>query len=57
MLFRSAKDEDHEKNLIQYLTVAVGKIMEDGLSDEDMQKVLQGEEPDSESIGQPKAAK
>jgi hypothetical protein len=53
----SAKDEDHEKNLIQYLTVAVGKIMEDGLSDEDMQKVLQGEEPDSESIGQPKAAK
>jgi len=31
--------------------------MEKGLSDEDMQKVLQGEEPDSESIGQPKAAK
>jgi len=53
----STKDEDNEKNLIQYLTVAVGKIMEEGLSDEDMQKILLGEEPDSESVGQPKAAK
>lgn len=53
----NTKDEDYEKNLIQYLTVAVSKIMEEGLSDEDMQKILKGEEPDSESLGQPKTTK
>jgi hypothetical protein len=53
----NTQDEDYEKTLIQFLTVAVQKILEKGLSDEDMEAVLRGEEPDPESIGDPKTVK
>jgi len=51
------KDEDYEKSLIQYLTVAVGKVMEKGLTDEDIQAVLKGEKVDPDSFKSPKTTK
>jgi hypothetical protein len=49
-------DEEYQETLVQYLTVAVGEVMAKGISDEDMQAILRGEEPDPETIKQPKAA-
>lgn len=50
-------DEDYEKMLIQHLTVAVGAVLEKGISDKDMESVLKNEDVDPESFKQPKASK
>lgn len=49
-------DEDEEA-LITSLVVAVARVLEEGISDEDMESILKGtEEPDFEDFGQPKAS-
>lgn len=50
-------DEDYEKMLIQHLTVALGAVLEKGITDKDMESVLKNEDVDPESFKQPKAPK
>lgn len=39
------------------IKLAVAQILEDGISDEEMEAILKGEEPDPDSIGNPKVVK
>lgn len=49
------EDEALQASLIGNLTAAVAAVLEEGISDEEMQKILKGEEPDVNSIETPKA--
>ena len=51
-------EDPHEKALMSQLTAAVGEVLAEGLSEEDMHSILQGtEDPDFDDLPQPKAAK
>lgn len=51
------EDEKDQEHLMAQLTMAVGKVLEEGISDKDMEEILkEPEEPDFGKMPQPKAA-
>jgi hypothetical protein len=49
------EDDDLQRGLIEHLTVAVGAVLDEGVSDDDMESILKGtKEPDMNEFGQPK---
>jgi hypothetical protein len=57
LLHLAAEDDAHQRLLTDYLTVAVGAVLDKGLSDSEMEAILQEKKIDTDDFGQPKEVK